>query len=117
MDVGAELRALEESLLDPQVRRDRKQVSALLTEDFREFGSSGRIFDRERILAELETEDSYIWPTISDFEARVLAPGVVLVTYKTGEGTPVPRPSLRTSIWVMRNGRWQILFHQGTRIP
>jgi catechol 2,3-dioxygenase-like lactoylglutathione lyase family enzyme len=25
--------------------------------------------------------------------------------------------SLRSSLWVMRDGRWQMLFHQGTTIP
>jgi hypothetical protein len=25
--------------------------------------------------------------------------------------------SLRSSLWVIRDGRWQMLFHQGTRVP
>jgi hypothetical protein len=35
------LRSLEESLLDPELRRDRSRVSPLLADDFLEFGSSG----------------------------------------------------------------------------
>ena len=45
--IAPELRRLELMLLDPDVRRDSRQVEKLLAEDFLEFGSSGRIWTRE----------------------------------------------------------------------
>ncbi len=114
-----DLRALEEQLLRPDVRHQRDQAAALLAEDFREFGSSGRVFKRQQILDALEGEEQAEL-SMSDFAAVELAPGVVLATYQSSRqfdgDTPEIR-SLRSSIWVLRDGRWQIIFHQGTRIP
>jgi hypothetical protein len=45
-----------------------------------------------------------------DFAVEALAPDVALATYRIGE----PRPSNRSTIWVRRDGRWQVRFHQGT---
>ena len=57
--------------------------------------------------------------SLLDFNTSVLAPGAVLVTYRTVRQGAVPdeQPihSLRSSIWKLIDGRWQMLFHQGTR--
>jgi hypothetical protein len=53
----AQLRSLELALLDPATRRDRSRVAELLTEDFEEFGSSGRVWSRAAILELLATEE------------------------------------------------------------
>ena len=111
----AELEPLELMLMDPVVRRDRERVSALLAEDFLEFGSSGRVWTREATLELLATE-TYISPSIEDFACRVLGKDVALVTYRAvrtnmaGERTV----TLRSSIWVRESGNWQMQFHQGT---
>lgn len=116
------LRELEEQLLRPDVRHSREQVAALLADEFREFGSSGRIYDKQQILEELEDEGPARL-SLSEFATVELAPGIVLATYQSsrqlGEnesGEPEIR-SLRSSLWMLRDGRWQMLFHQGTRIP
>ena len=117
--VREQLRRLEERLLHPEVRRDRAAVSALLADEFVEFGSSGRVFDKEQVLALLASETPYPIQLV-DFEARMLAPSVALVLYRSirPEGPPQPgTASRRSSIWVQRNGCWQMLFHQGTPIP
>ena len=106
--------SLEKHLMDPTVRKDRAAVSALLAEDFREFGSSGREWSREAILDLLETEPSQPAPEVVDFRIKQLAAGVVLVTYRT------IRPTVqvnRSSIWRHTETGWQVLFHQGTIIP
>ena len=114
------LRALEESLLDPIVRHNRTLVSALLTEDFIEFGGSGRVFNKAAILQDLEDEPPRLASLLSEFNTRELTPGVVLATYKATRrntaGEPVSQ-SWRSSIWAHVNGQWQLTFHQGTTIP
>lgn len=116
VELAAHLQALEERLLQPAVRADRFALEALLAADFCEFGSSGRVFDPQAILTALLVErapgDS---PEVREFAAALLAPGVVLVTYHFVR-SPGPS-SLRNSIWVSREGRWQMRFHQGTRVP
>ena len=41
---------------------------------------------------------------------------VVLVTFRTtGPAPDAPvRPARRSSLWVRRDGRWRLRFHQGT---
>jgi hypothetical protein len=116
LSVADKLRALEDRLLQTDFRRDRKAVSKLLANDFREFGSSGRVWNKQQILDLLEIESAF-QATMQDFQAIELVSGVFLVTYTAVVDRPGAKTtaSLRTSIWIMRNGRWQMVFHQGTR--
>ena len=127
-DLSDHLLDLETMLFDPAVRRDTATVADLLTDDFREFGSSGRIYTKLDILAELSTEQSAMI-TLSDFTCDLISPSVALVTYKSlaTYDNRGGAQSLRSSLWVLRTpqprygqttpqeGRWQMQFHQGTR--
>jgi hypothetical protein len=129
--IEPELRKLEESLLRPEVRRDSVACAHLLADDFCEFGSSGTIFTKSQIMQALEqealkTEALNTEPpthfSIDDFRVRIVAPDAALVTYRATRRSE-ERPhsasssvSLRSSLWVLRDSRWQILFHQGTKI-
>jgi hypothetical protein len=110
-DLAAHLQALEEQLLQPAIRADSDALTTLLADDFREFGSSGRIFTRAEIVAELATESPRSI-SLSDFHCQPLTPEAALVTYRTTSAT---NTDLRSSLWVLRDGRWQMLFHQGTK--
>jgi hypothetical protein len=101
--------ALELDLLDPEVRRSPERVEPLLHPDFREFGASGHVWDRDAIVAALAADPGTGW-TATDVAARELADGVVLVTYRAAG-------SLRSSLWVSGPYGWQLLFHQGTPAP
>ena len=110
------LRQLEERLLQPNVRKSAEEVSELLANEFIEFGSSGRIFDKQQIIASLQMEPT-VRRSLVDFKTWILAPAVVLVTYRAvRQGTSDEQPiySLRSSIWKLIDGRWQMVFHQGT---
>jgi hypothetical protein len=51
--------------------------------------------------------------SLLDFTVRRLAQDVMLVTYRTTiQNRAVSR--LRSSIWKLIEGRWQMIFHQGT---
>jgi len=116
-DLCAHLQACEQALLDPAVRRDRRRVSELLTEDFLEFGSSGRVWTREQILEFLETEN-YQPPAMEDFKCALIADGAALVTYRTVRTDAVTSEkatTLRSSLWTKESGTWRVRFHQGTR--
>lgn len=98
-----ELFALERRLAS----RDR--VGELLSEDFVEIGSGGRVYDKAQLLAALEREAPHDL-RIEDFGARLLAPDVAPATFCAGG-------SLRSSIWIRGAGGWRIAFHQGTPLP
>lgn len=116
--IDAHLLSNEEELLDPAVRRDRGRVGSLLSEDFVEFGSSGRIWTRDQIFDLLATE-RFIPVKVEDFHCSLLSEGVALVTYRavrTDALTGAANSSLRSSIWTKISGRWRLRFHQGTRV-
>ncbi len=111
------LRQLEERLLQADVRSSAAVVGDLLADSFVEFGCSGRVFDKQQIIDALRAEAPTSQRSVLDFRTTVLAPGVVLATYRltrsAGEGE-APTHSLRSSIWTLAGERWQMVFHQGT---
>jgi hypothetical protein len=120
MDTSNHLRSLEKRLLDSAVRRDSEQISTLLADDFVEFGSSGRTFDKAQVLEYLRDELPQEEALIRNFVAKPLCSTVFLVTYRATrrDASRAHRSdSWRCSIWVKRDGRWQLQFHQGTSIP
>jgi hypothetical protein len=109
-------RRLEERLLQSDVRKSAEDVAALLAGDFIEFGSSGRIFNKQQIIAALQDETS-IRISLTNFRVQLLAPDVSLITYlaiRLDATENQSASSLRSSIWKLIEGRWQIVFHQGT---
>jgi hypothetical protein len=127
-ELAEHLHFLETTLFDPLVRHDTNAVADLLTDGFREFGSSGRVYTKPEILAELSTEQSALI-TLSDFTCELLSPTVALVTYKSlaTHDNRASSQALRSSIWVQespdarfkpaspRENVWRMQFHQGTR--
>ncbi|WP_425352645.1 DUF4440 domain-containing protein [Methylobacterium terrae] len=96
------------------------RVAALLTDDFLEFGRSGGVCGKDEVVhslaAERDCERSEL--TAYGYELRILAVGVVLLTYRTirkEEGGP-DLHTLRSSVWKLIDGHWQMAFHQGTPI-
>lgn len=110
------IRELEEELFKQSVRNSRSAVSALLADDFVEFGRSGRVYDKREIVLSLATERSGPAPelTASGFALKSLADDVVLLTYRTRrlDGDRAVH-TLRSSIWKFSDGAWRMVFHQG----
>ncbi|MHB9023191.1 MAG: nuclear transport factor 2 family protein [Armatimonadota bacterium] len=113
---SAEMRELEEILLNPTIRASSEALQGLLTDEFREFGASGRTYDKHQVIADLVQQPEELF-TIEDFRLQQLGPGFVLVTYRAirhhNPSNKAPF-SLRSSIWRSNLGRWQMVFHQGT---
>lgn len=85
---------------------------SLITEDVVEFGRSGRVWTAASIREVLEAPPGDP-VAIEDFAVSELGEGVVLATYVV-----LGQPSVnRSSIWIRRDGRWLLRFHQGTQRP
>lgn len=112
-----ELQELEQALLTGSVRNDISRVSALLADDFREFGASGRIYSKAETLALLAAEGE-IRIAMKDFACQHITQDAALVTYRSERvcGKHDVIAALRSSLWIFRDARWQMLFHQGTRV-
>jgi len=110
------IRNLEESLLRPDVRSSAQELDNLLADDFIEVGSSGRVYDKQQVIAALQDEPAQSY-TLDEFNIRLLGPDVILATYRIArrsEPSANPTHSLRSSLWRYQGERWQLLFHQGT---
>jgi hypothetical protein len=115
-ELAAHLFHLEQQLLQPSTRRDATALTSLLAEDFREFGSSGRIYTRQQIIDALAAESPRTI-TLSDPFCQQLAEDIALLTYRSNRTTlKTAFHALRSSLWVYRDNRWQMIFHQGTPI-
>ena len=109
------LQELEESLFQPKVRT-ADRVAEILADEFVEFGSSGRVFTKAQVIAALQSERP-VRVTASLFNVQMFAPHAALVTYRAQRhGNPAVY-SLRSSVWELREGKWQMVFHQGTVVP
>jgi len=118
MDDVSLFQELEALLLRPEVRASKDAVSKLLAEGFVEFGSSGRIYDRDQVIDGLVQESSALPAvrTAYDFSVRPLSDVAVLVTYRVSRRMPDGEEfqTLRSSIWQLIGDQWQMVFHQGT---
>ena len=106
------IRSLEEKLLNPEVRSSKLELKKLLTDDFFEFGSSGKVLYKDEEIA--DDGIGIVKMEMSDFEIHPLSEEIVLATYRIfNEMTN--QHSLRSSIWKLYEGVWKMTFHQGTK--
>lgn len=107
---------LEKLLLDSSVRKNPVELDRLLAEDFIEFGTSGKVYNKMNIIELLPKEDSATIEAF-DFRAIALSSEFVQLTFKTNrqnkDGSITS--SLRCSIWKKNGNQWQMFFHQGTK--
>ena len=107
--------SLEKRLLSEQARSSRTELDALLSDDFIEFGKSGKIFNKDDILNSLPKEVR-LNIQAKDFKFYLLSDDILQLTYKsssrTGHGKTVH--ALRSSIWKKYPSGWKMEFHQGT---
>lgn len=115
-NLKAKLIELEERLFKAETRASYGELDELMADEFTEIGGSGVRFGKKEALERLPAE---LPPKISasEYELRHLAPNCAQLLYKAvmvkgGETTAIY--SLRCSIWSLINGRWQMIFHQGT---
>ena len=106
--------AAERALLRPDVRHDETALRTLLSPDFREFGQSGRAYDRDQMIAALLASPAEDVPVhLSEQATLPVGSDAVLLTYLLGYGG---RLSRRSSLWRCADGDPRLVFHQGTAV-
>lgn len=109
---------LEKELLKSEVRKSSQKINEILSDDFIEFCSSGNIYRYKNgdIFQEKDDELENNW-RILDFEIKELSDDCLLALYKViklNEKDENKRSSIRSSIWKLQDGKWEMIFHQGT---
>ena len=103
-----DIRSHEDQLLNPDVRASADALDRLVSDHFVEFGSSGRVYTKRDVIAQM-LKAPHITVSLIDFNVLAISADVALATYRTGG-------SLRSSIWRREGSDWRIVFHQGTPI-
>ena len=105
---------LENQLLKFETRQSSEKISELLSDDFIEFCSSGTIYHYNK--GDVFEKKINLFE-IKDFNVKELSTDCILATYKVikhSESKENMKYSLRSSIWKYLNGKWKMIFHQGT---
>ncbi len=113
MNVGQlqdHLHSLEERLFHPDRETDRGALLALLADEYGEFCTSGRILNRQQVI-DLMLAAPARPTTIHHFYVVPLSETSALATYRATTQSEV---SHRSSLWVLRDAGWQLVFHHGT---
>jgi hypothetical protein len=103
-----ELLRLERALAERDASAVPDGLESLVAADFLEFGSSGRVWNAASVHHVLASAPGPV--SIEDFAVDLVADDVALATYRM----TAPIPSNRSSLWVRRDRRWVMRFHQGT---
>lgn len=87
-----------------------------MCEAFWEVGASGNVYQKEDVINTLQeryNDPSYedVWE-VSDFELTQIASDNYLLTYVLIQDNI--RVTRRSTIWRKEEGKWKILYHQGT---
>jgi hypothetical protein len=110
-ELEAMLLTLEKQLMYYRI----KDFKTILSEDFREFGTSGKVYDKTIHLNFVNDEGIAEIPfIITNFHVELLSQNIAYVTYQT-ESKSDGSKSLRSSIWRDENTQWFLYFHQGTQ--
>ena len=108
---------LEKKLLKPEVRQSAEKVAEILSDDFIEFCSSGKIYKYEQGNVIDNKRNNDIHWEIKDFSIDILKKDIILAKYKVIKHNKLEDKkiySLRSSIWKYTKESWRMVFHQGT---
>jgi len=109
---------LENELLKSETRQSAEKISELLSDNFTEFCSSGNIYNYNKgdVFDENINLSELMWE-IKQFTTKQVSNDCILATYKLinhSELNEHMKYSLRSSTWKCLNGKWKMIFHQGT---
>ncbi|MFC7049314.1 DUF4440 domain-containing protein [Emcibacter nanhaiensis] len=107
--------ALEHRLLEAGATACAATFAELLHDDFVEIGKSGRRFVKSDFPEALSGPAPAV--SLSDPELRPVTDTLALLLYTTtvtGRDGHIASQARRSSLWQLTDGRWQMIFHQGT---
>jgi hypothetical protein len=107
---------LEAELQKPDVRKSIEKLNGLISDEFREITSLGTVKNKQDCFVSLPAAPEIKF-VMTDFSVRELAPNLMQTFFKTEKteiNTGKVSHSIRNSIWINENGKWKMIFHQGT---
>jgi uncharacterized protein (TIGR02246 family) len=120
--VEQEIRKLEREWFDSYVRGDRAAFDRIVADDVVITYGNGSVGNKSQAIAEIKAPaDSSYSLTSDDIQVRVYGETAIVTGRVTEKGTfngrSLNSQSRYTDLWVRRNGRWQVVAAQNTRLP
>ena len=117
-----ELANAQRARFDATIAGDVAALGRLMAEDITYFHSTGRIDSRASFIERLGPTPSYRGFASEDQLVRVsgdmgVVTAKVLLTQRNAEGVESSHYSRCTSVWQRRDGQWQEILWQATRLP
>lgn len=104
----------EQELWREETRVNTERMNELISQDFFEFGRSGRVWQRQDTVVAVPHTKDVVSP-LPEFHIRLLDENIAQVTYDSAfiyDG--VVEYTHRSSIWSLTTSGWVLRFHQGT---
>jgi ketosteroid isomerase-like protein len=119
--VVAQIKQMEHDRIEAGVRKDIAAIAAVTADGYVQIDWDGRILDKAATLARIKSSDIKLQSnTVDDMEVRVHADTAVVVGTATRKGVldgkDISGTIRYTRVYVNRNGRWQVIQFQQTRI-
>lgn len=114
-----QLKALEEKLLEADLSLHPEIIDELISDDFEEVGDKGKVSSRAEVVSWLIKKDKNLEWVLDEFKLRSLTSELVLLNYVEklkNSSNEKSKSTLRSSLWRNCNDRWQMVFHQATKI-
>ena len=120
--VEQEIRRLEREWFDSYVRGDRAAFDRIVADDALMTYGNGKVGNKSEAIAEIKAPaDASYSLTSDDVKVRVYGDTAIVTGRVTEKGTfngrSLNSQSRYTDVWVRRNGRWQVVAAQNTRLP
>ena len=93
---------------------DIENLNNRIHHEFKEFGKSGQVFDKDSIIKHLNNLDIDKNIEIISFEINKVMEDIIIAHYISYE-KDIEIKALRNSIWKKESSNWKLYFHQGTR--
>ncbi|HEY5883407.1 MAG TPA: DUF4440 domain-containing protein [Pyrinomonadaceae bacterium] len=120
--IEQEIRRLEREWFDSYISGDRAAFDRIVADDVVITYGNGRVGNKSEAMVEIKTAaDSSYSLTSDEIQVRVYGDTAVVTGRVTEKGTfngrNVNSQSRYTDVWLRRNGRWQVVAAQNTRLP
>jgi hypothetical protein len=113
ISIEAQLKGLEMALLNPITRHNLAALSYVIADEFLGFAGSGHGVNKRTLIEALRVEPAPM-VSIEGFRVKLVRSDLALVVYRTTPRFEAHSEAilLHTSLWILRDKRWQLAFHE-----
>jgi hypothetical protein len=116
-EVLRQLTILENEWNNANLKADKAAVVRILADEFRGVAGDGRVEDKKQYLASMSSNTDIKTLTLSDLTVSLMGNNAVLTGLNTAKFKKGPDQVYRfTDTFIWRDGRWQAISSQATRV-